>query len=156
MNVDRLNRLLGLFANFGVLAGIIFLAFELNQNTVATRLEAASNFNASFSEIELLIAGNPEFSELLTKGRSGGFGDVSASDQLRLVVFYTTVLRQWQFTHVQYLSNGLNDDIWLANRNFMKQVIHEDVGLYNQWKNSIVQHSPAFNDMIESITGDLQ
>ena len=87
MNVDRLNRLLGLFANFGVLAGIIFLAFELNQNTVATRLEAASNFNASFSEIELLIAGNPEFSELLTKGRSGGFGDVSASDHLDWSIF---------------------------------------------------------------------
>jgi hypothetical protein len=95
MNVDRLNRWLGLFANFGVLAGILFLAFELNQNTVATRLEAASNFNASFSEIEFFIVGNPEFSDLLTKGHSGGFGDVSASDQLRLVVFYTTVMRQW-------------------------------------------------------------
>jgi hypothetical protein len=61
MNVDRLNRLLGLFANFGVLAGIIFLAFELNQNTVATRLEAASNFNASFSEISCLSRGIRNF-----------------------------------------------------------------------------------------------
>jgi hypothetical protein len=55
--------------------------------------------------------------------------------------------------HLAFVYAG---DIWLANRNFMKQVIHEDVGLYNQWKNSIAQHSPAFNDMIESITGDLQ
>lgn len=38
----------------------------------------------------------------------------------------------------------------------MKQTIHEDVGLYNHWRNSIAQHSPAFKDMIESITGDLQ
>ncbi len=65
-------------ANIGVLAGIIFLAYELQQNTVATRLEAASNFNASFSEIELFIAGNPEFAELLGRGRDGG--ETSAVD----------------------------------------------------------------------------
>ncbi|MFT5501988.1 MAG: hypothetical protein ACI88G_002129, partial [Woeseiaceae bacterium] len=37
--------------NIGVLAGIIFLAFELQQNTVATRLEAASNFQSSFNSL---------------------------------------------------------------------------------------------------------
>ncbi len=71
MDSDRLNRWMTLGANIGVLAGIIFLAFELQQNTVATQLEAASNFQDSFSEIELFIAGSPEFAELLRKGRVG-------------------------------------------------------------------------------------
>ena len=71
MDSDRLNRWMTLGANIGVLAGIIFLAFELQQNTVATQLEAASNFQDSFSEIELFIAGSPEFAELLRKGREG-------------------------------------------------------------------------------------
>ncbi len=85
MNLDSTNRWLTLAANIGVMAGIIFLAFELQQNTVATQLQAASNFQSSFSEIEFLIAGNPEFAELLTKGREGQ--DTSAADQLRLSVF---------------------------------------------------------------------
>ena len=71
MDSDRLNRWMTLGANIGVLAGIIFLAFELQQNTVATQLEAASNFQGSVTELEMLIAGNPEFAELLRKGIEG-------------------------------------------------------------------------------------
>jgi hypothetical protein len=93
VNLDSTNRWLTLVANIGVLAGLIFLANELQQNTVATRLEAASNFNASFSEIELFIAGNPEFAELLTRGRIGE--EITGADQLRLMVFYNQVLRQY-------------------------------------------------------------
>ena len=36
MNLDSTNRRLTLVANIGVLAGIIFLAYELQLNTVAT------------------------------------------------------------------------------------------------------------------------
>ena len=78
MKLDSANRWLTLTANIGVLAGIIFLAYELQQNTVATQLEAASNFQNSFSEVEMLIAGDPEFAELLIKGRDGR--DVSTAD----------------------------------------------------------------------------
>ena len=65
MNLDSTNRWLTLAANIGVMAGIIFLAFELQQNTVATQLDAAGRYQASFSEIELFIAGSPDFAELL-------------------------------------------------------------------------------------------
>ena len=43
MNLDNLNKSLTLFANVGVLAGIIFLAIEINQNTSVLRSEAYQN-----------------------------------------------------------------------------------------------------------------
>lgn len=61
-SLDTLNKWLNVAANIGVLAGIVFLAYELQQNTLATDLEVASNFQNSFSEIEMLIAGDAEFS----------------------------------------------------------------------------------------------
>jgi hypothetical protein len=143
-----------LAANIGVLAGIIFLAFELQQNTVATRLEAASNFQSSFNEVELLIAASPEFAELVRKGREGD--DTSATDQLRLFVFYNNVLRQWQFHHFQYLSDALDEDNWQANRAFMAQILGGDRGLMNHWRSYKHQYSSAFNNMLESITEELQ
>ena len=69
-----LGQTIQILANVGVLAGILFLAFELRQNTMATRSAAASSIEASFSEAELFIAGNAEFAELLTKGRAGEEG----------------------------------------------------------------------------------
>jgi hypothetical protein len=104
MNSDRLNRWMTLGANVAVLAGIIFLASEMQQNTVATELEAASNFQNNFSQIELFIAGSPEFAELLNKGREGE--ELTSTEQLRLSVFYGNVLFSWQITHFQYLSGG--------------------------------------------------
>ena len=153
MNLDSTNRWLTLVANIGVLAGIIFLAYELQQNTVATQLEAASNFNASFSEIELFIAGNPEFAELLTRGREGE--EITGVDQLRLTVFYNQILRQWQFTHFQYLSDAVDEDNWQAQRAFMVEIISSDLGLLNHWRNFKHQYSSAFNNVLESITEGL-
>jgi hypothetical protein len=152
MVADRLNKWLTLGANLGVFTGLIFLAYELQQNTVATQLEAASNFQNSFSEIELLIAGDPEFTELLIKGRDGG--DVSTAGQYRLSVFYTNVLRQWQFVHFQYLTDALDEDIWHGNHAYFSQVISEDLGLFEHWKSSKQHYSQRFNNLVQSMTSE--
>jgi hypothetical protein len=154
LNMDSINRWLTLAANVGVLAGIVFLAYELQQNTVATRVEAASNFNSSFSEIELFIAGNPEFAKLLTKGREGT--EINGSDQLRLWVFYNQVLRQWQFTHYQYVSEVFDEGSWQAQRAFMLEVMSGDAGLLDHWQQHENQYSPAFNTVIDSIVDELE
>ena len=153
MNLDSMNRWLALVANIGVLAGIIFLAYELQQNTVATQLEAASNFNSSFGDIELFIAGNPEFAELLVRGREGE--EITGADQIRLLVFYNQVLRQWQFTHFQYVSGAMDDDNWQAQRAFMGEIVSGDLGLLNHWRKFRHQYNTAFNSVLESISDDL-
>jgi hypothetical protein len=150
MDSERLNRWMTLGANIGVLAGIIFLAFELRQNTLATQLEVASSYQSSFNEIELLIASNPEFAELLRKGREGE--DTSATEQLRLSVFYNNVLRQWQFHHFQFLYDAQSADLWEANRAFMANTIGEDSGLFRHWQENRRHFNPEFNEVIESIT----
>ena len=152
MNSEKINNWLTLGANIGVLAGIVFLAYELQQNTVATQLEVASNFQNSFTEIEMLIAGYPEFTDLLMKGREGG--DFSPTDQLRLGAFYTNVLRQWQFVHFQYLADTLDEEIWRGQLAYFNQIIGEDLGLFEHWKTSNEHYSPRFNDLIRSITTD--
>ena len=154
MNLDSTNRWLTLAANVGVLAGIIFLAYEIQQNTAATRLEAAGNFQSSFAEIEMLIAGNPEFAELLRKGREGE--EISSTEELRLFVFYSNVLRQWQFTHFQYLSDALDEDIWQGQRAFLAQVIGDDLGLFKDWQLHKRQYSAPFNEVVESIVVELE
>jgi len=154
VNLDTTNRWLTLVANIGVLAGIIFLGYELQQNTVATRVEAASNFNSSFSDIELFIAGNPEFAELLTKGREGT--KLNGSDQLRLWVFYNQVLRQWQFTHYQYVSDVFDEENWQAQRAFMLAVMSSDIGLLDHWRQTRSQYNPDFNTVIELLVDELK
>ena len=154
MNSDRLNHWLTLGANIGVLAGIIFLVFELQQNTVATQLEAASTFQNTFSEIELFIAGSPEFSELLHKGREGE--EIAPANQIRLSVFYGNVLFSWQFIHFQYLSGAMDEDIWIGTQTKWTRIMTNDRGLFDHWQMSKLEFSPAFNELIVSITGKVR
>jgi len=150
--LDRVNRWLVLFANIGVLTGILFLAYELRQNTVATQMEAASNFQDSFSEIEFFISRNPEFAELLDAGRRGEeLPDVSA---MRLSVFYGNVLRTWQNAHLQYLAGTLDEGVWLGSRARLATVLEQDRGLVVHWQNNKDHFSPAYNEMISSLLKD--
>jgi len=138
-----------LAANVGVLAGIIFLAYELKQNTVATELEAASNFQGSFTELEMLIAGNPEFAELLTKGISGA--STTEVEQLRLNAFYTNVLRQWQFIHFQYFSGAIDEEVWSGERAYLVELMGLDAGLRTHWQSNQRRYTDRFNEMVGSV-----
>ena len=154
MNLDAANRWLTLAANLGVMIGIVFLAYELQQNTVATQLEAATNFQTSYSEIETTIYGDAEFAELLVKGREGS--PVNGVESLRLQVFHNNVMRHWQVNHLLYTSGALDEDIWAGNREFMRLVLNDNIGLRRHWQSARQFYSPAFNEMIESITADLE
>ena len=150
MKLRTMNHWIALAANVGVMAGIIFLAYELQQNTVATQLEAATNFQSSFSSIEQTIYADPEFAALLEKGRKDE--PLAETEALRIRIFYTNVLRQWQVNHFLYLSGALDQGIWLGNQAYMRQVFGEDIGLLRQWRATQQMYSPAFNEMVASIT----
>lgn len=147
--LDRANRWLALCANIGVLTGILFLAYELRQNTVATQMEAASNFQDSFSEIEFFISRNPEFAELLEAGRRGE--EMSGVSAFRLSVFYGNVLRTWQNAHLQYVAGTLDEGVWLGSRARLAAVLVQDRGLAVHWQNNEDHFNPAFNEMISSL-----
>ena len=108
--MDNLNKWLNVFANLGVLVGILFLAYEIQQNTTATHLETTSNFQSGFAAIELLIASDAEFVELLSKGRNGE--PISDAEFVRLQAFYSTVLRSWQTNLAQFQAGALDADTW--------------------------------------------
>lgn len=148
--MDSASRWLTLATNLGVIAGIAFLAFELRQNTIATEMESASYFQAAFTQVEILIAENSEFAELLRKGRDGE--EISRADQVRLQSFYRTVTRNWNINLFQYQSGVLNEGLWQGTRALITETFREDSGLYEHWRTHTDQFSPDFNELIEELT----
>ena len=64
MELDKLNRWLALAANIGVIAGIIFLAFEIRVNTRSTQAASIQAASALDQEHLLLIGSNLELAKL--------------------------------------------------------------------------------------------
>ena len=110
MDLDRLNRWLTLLANFGVVAGIVFLAVEIRQNQdllelshqTMLREQELSILNATHLEVEQFnnlraqIYLSEEISELWLNGRSGEFDN--AVDEYR----YNQLCSAW------FIANGLS------------------------------------------------
>ena len=58
MDSDRLNRWLSLGANIGVLAGIIFLVVEIQQNSDLARMQFADDRQNTWQQGELVVFGD--------------------------------------------------------------------------------------------------
>lgn len=101
MDTDKLNRWLALLANFSVVAGIIFLAFELRQNNELLQFEVdAIVFDNMVWGMEKTVE-EPSFAELMFRARNGD--DISDAETYRVRGYYRRVFRgfQWEYQQAQ-------------------------------------------------------
>ncbi len=93
------QELISILANIGVIAGIVFLAFELRQNNELMASEARATY-ASMDQIGWsFIIENPDLSDLLIKDRNGE--ELTESEELRLNALWLQNLAQYQFRFLE-------------------------------------------------------
>jgi len=68
MDRDNLNLWLSLIANLGVLAGLLFVGYEIRQNTVQLRAESSRSITESVNDLNVGIYSDSEFAAVLLKG----------------------------------------------------------------------------------------
>lgn len=149
LNWEAIGAIGELLGAVGVILTLGYLAFQIKQNTIATRLEANSNFQKEFASVELMIASNGEFADLLAKGRGGD--ELSPAEFVRLQAFYRTVIRTLQTNMSQFESGGISAATWYGTKALMTQTFAEDKGLLNHWQTNRDQFNPELNKLVESM-----
>ena len=66
--MDRLNQWLTLIANVGVLAGVLFLAIEVRNSTVAITAQTQDSIADGFIDLNLATINNPNIGLTFAKG----------------------------------------------------------------------------------------
>ena len=72
MRSDAIRQWVEIVANIGVFVGIVFLAAELNQNTVSQRMNAKLSIAERFAEFDGSVAANAQLAELLDRAEVQG------------------------------------------------------------------------------------
>ncbi len=95
-----LGQALNTFANIGVIAGIIFLAYELNQNNKFLELEAKATRVQIILDGWELIASDPALVTLMIKDRNEEV--LTATEEMQLNAYWMGyfIRREWQFENV--------------------------------------------------------
>jgi len=83
MNRDNLNWWLSVVANLGVIGGLIFVGYEVRQNTVQLRAESSQSITESVNALNAGVYADPVLAEILLRGS----GNLTALDALERAQF---------------------------------------------------------------------
>ena len=108
MKTHDLSETLHLLANFGVIAGIVFLGVELKQNNELLEMEARATLTENLQDGWHQVSSDPELVALFIKDRGGR--ELSEAEEFRLNAYWMGMLlrREWQHEHFPEAETGVD------------------------------------------------
>jgi hypothetical protein len=140
-----LGQVIGIVANVGVIAGIVLLAVELNQNNALLRNEARYNLHAARTEeIEQTVL-NPELGDLWFKAEDGE--TLTASERRRLSQMMLGRFVRWEWYYEQYRDGLIEQEVLPIEA--WRSILLEGTILPEIWKQRSSLLTPDFVEWME-------
>ena len=148
MNFDKANHWLVLFANFAVIAGIVFLAVELRQNTKQLELQSYQSWVAANTDLNIAIS-NPQLSAIVSQGHPNS-AKLSSDTYIAYAMFHMSMLQMAQSTHYLFMEGSLNKELWESEMDRAAGIL--SIPGVRQWWDAggKTQLTPSFVKFLES------
>ena len=148
--IESLNQWLTLLANVGVLAGIVFLAVGLQQNTQQLKLQSYQAWQTANNEINMMVT-DPKLSAIVSSGHSDPT-QLTKDNYIAYAMYHMSMMQMAQATHYLYLQGAIDEELWQAEMN-RAALILSSLGGVRQWWDAggKTQLAPSFVEFIESI-----
>ena len=91
----NIGQVIQIVANVGVIAGIVFLGYELRQNSEALDAQARYNHAEARSSFLFDLAANDDISSLIVKAQQGQ--ELDTLEKYKLHNVYLSMLATWQW-----------------------------------------------------------
>lgn len=142
--MDKLNQWLTLAANIGVIAGIVFLGLELQQNNRLLNSQALYDMmqnRQSYWYAQLQV---PGLADKLARAMDGA--TLTTEEETEIEVLIRVAMISWEFEYKQFENGSLSkDDLPLAAwKQNLQSPVYRDV-----WNNSTNRFSPTFVKFVE-------
>ena len=110
-----LGQAIGIVANLGVIAGIIFLAVEIRGATRATQAESGQTASALDQEFLLHVASDAETSQLwITYLRMPE--TLSTEEKIQGGFLFAAIIRRLENVYLQYQLGALSEESWQSRQ----------------------------------------
>ncbi len=144
-NID-LSRVISIAANVGVIAGIVFLAFELRQNNELLISQARSNLVSGRATYQEYIATNAGgIADIITKVRQS---ELSDTERFQLSVHWDLVINNWASMY-QEVASGPLDEADIPTGSWARALSNPD--LRKAWEVRKVDHPAEFVQFIDGL-----
>ena len=145
--MEKLNHWLTLLANIGVIAGIIFLAVEINQNTDMMRAQTRSAVTGSIITL-LQMERDPH---VMSGRRKVSIGeDLTFEESYFLDNMANATFRQWENSFYQHKAGLFEEAEYLAEVQVGKEMMLE-APMAEHWQRNSQVYSEPFRDHVNQV-----
>lgn len=141
---------IGILANIGVLAGILLLVYELNQNRLMIQAQTRTVLAQGVTDILYRLSTDNEISELWNRGNAGD--ELTESEASRFTRLVLSQLRYQENVHYQYRM-GLYDETEFAAQREAWRRAYNTPGAAEVWCAVRMSFSPEFAAEINGLLG---
>ena len=139
-----IGQTLGILANVGVIAGIVFLGFELRQNNSFLAAQARSQLTANrISAVEMTLV--PENLSVISKAQNGE--ELTQEETLRLSFIGTGLFVRWEAEYKE-LAAGMYTTADVPLEGY-RQSFSSFPGLRDEWQTRKRTADPGFVQFME-------
>ena len=156
MKISAVNEGVSLIASIGVIASIVFLGLEMQQNTEMMRSQTRNSIvENQLSFYERGIENN-EFAEVIAEKRlDPSLYPFESPKGFQYALFIASLLRMWENEFYQYQIGLFDSDEFEARTNTWKQEMSVTANL-GIWRSSENMYAPDFriylNELIDGMT----
>jgi len=142
VDTDKLNRWLTLGANIGVLAGLLLLVAELNQNHEMMRSQTRHEMAMGIVDLLQTPAANEQLADLMYRAEAGE--DLTPVERYQFNMRSNALLRYWEDAHYQYRV-GLYDEVEFSKqREAWRAAMLRSAGMRSYWCEVRTLYSPEY------------
>lgn len=149
MDTTKLARWLSVGANIGVLAGLILLVMELNQNRELMRAQIRHELAMGIVDLLQTPASDAQLAGVLYHAHSGA--DLTPEEQFQFELRTNALLRYWEDVHYQYRAGLYDETEFDRQRDAWKASISNSARTQEYWCRVRTYYSPEFKSELDSL-----
>jgi len=107
----KLKSIIELSGAGAILVGLIFVGFELRQNTAAVHADTFQNLTELTTDSMLLLATDEELGRIVRKGRTD-ISSLDESEAFRFLQYRRVTWLRMQIAFLQWRRGALDDEDW--------------------------------------------
>ena len=150
MASNRLNWLLTIAANAGVIVGLVFLAVEMRHATLATQAALHLDLVSYGRENAELLAADEQLAGIVFRGEKNP-DLLSPVERERFLIFTTWRMTIWETAFLNHESGVVADRYWVGFDAWYSELVRSRPGYQFWWRESRHGYEPEFAAYVDSV-----
>jgi len=152
MKSERLNWFLTVGANVGVILGLVFLAIQIYQSTLATQATLHLDLVTYGRENAELLASDDELAEIVLRGEED-LTSLSPVERERFLIFTTWRMTVWETAFLNWDTGVVDDRYWNQFDAWYSEMVRSRPGYREWWVETRFAFDPIFREHVDSLVG---